>query len=206
MPTSRMTTSGSRRRKTASAATSDASKYDSVTGPSAAAMSSNTSTSSASPASDAVEANPLVEAPQVRRRERADVVARVPIDALEHRDARALAVRAGDRHDLVRAACAGRAVSSTAMNRSRRRSMRFGWTVSNQASQRSSVSPRCGVVTRSAPPGSGQARAASRASPAAPRSDRASGGDRGSCRWRPSRAGTRRAGILRAASRPSSAR
>src|SRR5688572_5415215 len=47
-------------------------------------------------------------------------------------------------------------VSSTATNRSSRRSMRFGWTVSNQASQRSSVSPRCGVVTRNESRGSGQ--------------------------------------------------
>src|SRR5690348_3001752 len=46
--------------------------------------------------------------------------------------------------------------SSTATNRSSRRSIRFGWTVSNQASQRSSVRPRCGVVTRNEPPGSGQ--------------------------------------------------
>src|SRR6185503_148534 len=46
--------------------------------------------------------------------------------------------------------------SSTATKRSSRRSMRFGWTVSNQASQRSSVSPRCGVVTRKEPPSSGQ--------------------------------------------------
>src|SRR6185295_12519629 len=49
-------------------------------------------------------------------------------------------------------------VSSTATNRSSRRSIRFGWTVSNQASQRSSVSPRCGVVTGNEPPSSGQRR------------------------------------------------
>src|SRR5688572_30141356 len=49
-------------------------------------------------------------------------------------------------------------VSSTATNRSSRRSMRFGWMVSNHASQRSSVSPRGGVVTRNVAPGSGQRR------------------------------------------------
>src|SRR5688572_18791206 len=47
-------------------------------------------------------------------------------------------------------------VSSTATNRSSRRSMRFGWTLSNQASQRSSVNPRRGVVTRNESRGSGQ--------------------------------------------------
>src|SRR5688572_9494993 len=49
--------------------------------------------------------------------------------------------------------------SSTATNRSRRRSIRFGCTVSNQASQRSSVWPLSGgVITPAKPPGSGQRR------------------------------------------------
>src|SRR5688572_11264490 len=45
--------------------------------------------------------------------------------------------------------------SRMATNRSSRRSMRFGWTVSNQASQRSSVAPRGNGVTGSGR-GSGQ--------------------------------------------------
>src|SRR5262245_3383665 len=47
--------------------------------------------------------------------------------------------------------------SSTATKRSRRRSIRFGCTVSNHASQRSSDCPLSdGIVTRREPPGSGR--------------------------------------------------
>src|SRR5688572_28752346 len=46
--------------------------------------------------------------------------------------------------------------SRMATKRSSRRSMRFGWTVSNQASQRSSVAPRGKAVTRKRPSGGGQ--------------------------------------------------
>src|SRR5690606_1774626 len=49
----------------------------------------------------AVEADPLVEAHEMRRRERTDTIARRAIDALQDRDARALAVRAADRDHLV---------------------------------------------------------------------------------------------------------
>jgi hypothetical protein len=51
---------------------------------------------------DSVHADAFIEAPDVRRSESADVVPGVPIDALEHGDARALAVRAGNGHNLVR--------------------------------------------------------------------------------------------------------
>src|SRR5690606_9411113 len=50
----------------------------------------------------AVETDALVEANEVRRSERTDAVAGVAVDALEDRDARALAVRPADRDHLVR--------------------------------------------------------------------------------------------------------
>src|SRR6185503_629799 len=153
----------------------------------------------------AVEADPLVEAPQVRRRERADVVTRVPIDAFEHRDARALAVRTGDRDDFVRRLAQAERVEhrdeavEPQVDALRMDGFEPGEpTIERQSALRSRHAKGASELRT--------VRAARTASRAAPRSDRARGGDRESCRWRPSRAGTRRAGSPRAASRPSSAR
>ena len=49
----------------------------------------------------AVEPDPLVEAPQMRRRKRTHVMTCVPIDALEHRHAGSFPIRARHRNDLV---------------------------------------------------------------------------------------------------------
>ena len=207
MPTSRIDDVGlAAREDAASAATKEASKYDSVIGPSARSMRSNTLDELCVRRVVAVEADPLVEPPQVRRRERADVVACVPIDALEHRDARALAVRARHGNDLVRRRAQAELVEHGDEPVERQ--------VDPLRVQR--LEPREPMIERQTAPrrkssrgrasGLRTARAGRRASRAAPRSGRAPGADRGSCRSRLSRAGIRRAGSLRATSRRSSAR
>src|SRR5688572_28652967 len=123
----------------------------------------------------------------MRRRERADVVAGVPIDTLEHRYARALTVGAGDRNHLVgRLAQAERLehgdepvepqVDALWMD-----GLEPGEPMIERQSALRSCHAKRAPRLRTAP----ALRTASRAEP---RSGRASGGDRGSCRWRPSRA------------------
>ena len=206
MPTSRITTSGSWRRKSASAATNDASKYDSVTEPSARATLLEDFHELGIGRIDAVDADALVEPPQMRRRERADVVAGVPVDALEHRDARALAVRAGDGDDLVRRSAQlelvehGDEAVETQIDPLRMHRLEPSEpTIERLAALRRSRHEQRASGLRTT-------RAGSRASRAAPRSDRGPADDRGSCRSRPSRAGIPRAGNLRAAFHRSSAR
>src|SRR5262245_47367975 len=133
-------------------------------------------------------------------------MARVPIDALEHRDAGPLAVRAGNGDDLE-----GRVPKIEPFEN---RSDALEGEVDLLGVVRLEP-PEPVIEGEMAPRRRGQGRALLRlrrapgersAWRAARQFDRAPGGGRGSCRWHPSRAGTRRAGTLPAASRPWSAR